>query len=66
VSIEFAEDGFRVRDLGSTNGLDVNGQVTSDANPKHGDRLGIGSHSFQFLVEEHDEEPEAYELPADS
>lgn len=66
VAIEFAGDGFRIRDLGSTNGLVVNGQTTAGAELKHGDRLGIGSHGFQYLVEEIDEEPEAYELPAES
>jgi len=66
VSIEFNGEGFRVRDLGSTNGLQVNGRTVAAAELKHGDGLGIGGHGFQFLVEDRDEEPETYELPAES
>ena len=63
--VEFGTEGFRVRDLGSTNGIRLNGLPVQSAELKHGDRLDVGSLEFQVVVEEREEEPQAYELPAE-
>jgi len=57
---EFADGGFRVRDLGSTNGLQVNDRETKAKTLSHGDRIRIGEHVFQFVVERHEREPKTY------
>jgi len=42
-------DRWIVEDLGSTNGVRVNGQrITGSVTLKHGDRLGVGSNTFLF------------------
>jgi pSer/pThr/pTyr-binding forkhead associated (FHA) protein len=51
-ALEAGRDGFRVRDMGSTNGLSVNGHPVSAADLKHGDRIQLGEHTLQYLVEE--------------
>ena len=63
--VEYGAEGFRIRDLGSTNGVQLNGLRIQSAEVKHGDRLDIGSLEFQVVVEEREEEPQAYELPAE-
>jgi len=49
--LELADGGFRIRDLGSTNGVRVNGSRVPAADLKHGDRLEIGSLAFRYVVE---------------
>ncbi len=61
-ALELVEDQFRIRDLASTNGVLVNGSPTLVGELKHGDRLQIGEHSFQYLVEERRREPKTYDL----
>lgn len=62
-ALEFAEDGFRIRDLGSRNGVCVNGADVPAADLKHGDRFQLGEHVFRFLVEERRRPPRTYLLP---
>ena len=50
-SIELGPDGFGVRDLASTNGVQVNGAAVTASALKHGDRLTIGSCELQYVVE---------------
>ena len=50
--IEFSGRGFQVSDLGSTNGVIVNGSKISVIDLKHADKIQIGEHQFQFVVEE--------------
>ena len=50
-AFELAGKGFRIRDLGSTNGVRVNGSRVAAADLKHGDRLEIGAVSFRYVVE---------------
>ncbi|HEY8153755.1 MAG TPA: FHA domain-containing protein [Myxococcota bacterium] len=50
-ALELAGAGFRIRDLGSTNGVRVNGGRVAASDLKHGDRLEIGSISFRYRVE---------------
>jgi len=61
-AIEFSGGGFRIRDLGSTNGIVLNGRQTTAGDLKHGYRFEIGSQGFQFVVESRDTEPDTYEL----
>jgi pSer/pThr/pTyr-binding forkhead associated (FHA) protein len=43
-----------VRDLGSTNGVKVNGQKVSEGRLKVGDELEIGNFRYQVCAEEED------------
>ncbi len=50
------QDGkFQVRDLGSRNGTQVNGDTAQEHGLKHGDEIATGDSSFLFLLE--DENP---------
>ena len=60
-TFELVEDCFRVRDLGSTNGLRVNGHPTLVCELKHGDKVEIGELSLQYLQESRDAAP-TYDL----
>jgi pSer/pThr/pTyr-binding forkhead associated (FHA) protein len=62
--IEFTGGGFRLRDLGSTNGTSLNGTAVLSAELHHGDRFEIGGQRFVLAVEERETEPETYELKA--
>jgi len=53
-AVELGNEGFRIRDLGSTNGLTVNGSAVTGADLKHGDRIGIGEHTLQYVLEKRD------------
>lgn len=59
--IEYAGNGFRVVDLGSTNGIHVNGEPVQVADLRHGDLLEIGAQVFQLVIDEQDE-PAVYDL----
>jgi pSer/pThr/pTyr-binding forkhead associated (FHA) protein len=50
-AFELAKAGFQLRDLGSTNGVRVNGCPAMLAELKHGDRIEIGSLRFSYRVE---------------
>lgn len=62
VELEFRDDGFRVRDLASTNGTLVNGGEIQGAELKHGDHLQLGDVAFRLVIEERERVPETYEL----
>jgi pSer/pThr/pTyr-binding forkhead associated (FHA) protein len=62
-SLEWAEDRLRLRDLGSMNGIFVNGSAVQVAELKHGDRFQLGGHVFQLVIEQRRREPRAYVLP---
>jgi pSer/pThr/pTyr-binding forkhead associated (FHA) protein len=61
-AIEFCGTGFRIRDLGSTNGTLLNGTAVQSAEMSHGDRFEIGGWHFLLAIEEREYEPDAYEL----
>lgn len=50
-AFELGAEGYRVRDMGSTNGLSVNGSPANAADLKHGDRIALGEHVLQYVVE---------------
>jgi len=62
---ELTEEGFRVRDLGSTNGISVNGNPTLIADLDHGDRIALGEHTFQYILEDCSRNPRAYVVDDD-
>ena len=64
-AIEFEEGAFRVLDLGSTNGVHVNGERTAERELAHGDRIQLGIHLFRILLEKRDTMPRVYVLPND-
>ena len=55
LAFELSENGFRVRDLASTNGVRVNGADVLAADLVHGDTVELGQHRFQYLVEQRNE-----------
>jgi pSer/pThr/pTyr-binding forkhead associated (FHA) protein len=61
-SFEVRNGAMHVRDLASTNGVHVNGSAVLDAALKHGDRIDLGDHRFQLLIEERQREPKAYRV----
>jgi pSer/pThr/pTyr-binding forkhead associated (FHA) protein len=52
LAIEFTSGGFRIRDLGSTNGTLLNGGELKVGELKHADKFQIGEHLFQLVIEE--------------
>jgi len=61
-AIEFSGSGFRLRDLGSTNGTLLNGTTVQSAELRDGDQFEIGGRRFLLAIEEREREPDAYEL----
>jgi len=64
-ALELAGAGFRIRDLGSTNGVRVNGSRVAEADLKHGDRLEIGSLAFRYVVEARAAAPPTHHVSED-
>jgi pSer/pThr/pTyr-binding forkhead associated (FHA) protein len=62
-AIEWSMGALRLRDLGSMNGVRVNGAAVQVADLKHGDRFQLGEHAFQLVLEPRRREPRAYVLP---
>lgn len=62
-ALELGGNEVRVRDLGSTNGITLNGKTVEAAELKHGDRVKAGDHVFQFLAERVESEPRTYVVP---
>ncbi len=63
-ALELGGEGFAVRDMGSTNGIKVNGSRVTAADLKHGDRIEMGEHVLQYILERR-ERVTTYELPAE-
>lgn len=63
LALEFTGDGFRAVDLGSTNGTRVNGRAIESEALSHGDRLELGGHVLQLVLEKRDGAPRVYVLP---
>jgi pSer/pThr/pTyr-binding forkhead associated (FHA) protein len=61
--IEFTGVGFRVRDLASMNGIFLNGSEVKVGDLKSGDRIQVGQHVFQFVLEKSQGSPKTYVLP---
>lgn len=61
-AFERTATGHRVCDLGSTNGVSVNGAPVAVADLKHGDRVQLGEHVLQYLVETRERSPRAFQV----
>jgi pSer/pThr/pTyr-binding forkhead associated (FHA) protein len=61
-AFEVRDGALWVRDLASTNGVLVNGGATLSCELKHGDRIDLGEHRFQLVLEERKRGPQAYAL----
>jgi pSer/pThr/pTyr-binding forkhead associated (FHA) protein len=64
-ALEFSGRGYRVRDLGSRNGTRLNGGEVRLAELKHGDRLQLGAHVLQLVVEPRRRAPRTYVIGED-
>ncbi len=64
-ALELAGSGLRVIDLGSTNGTRVNGEPVTAHAVEHGDRIAIGRHVLQLVLEKRDAPPRTWTLPDD-
>jgi pSer/pThr/pTyr-binding forkhead associated (FHA) protein len=56
-ALEAGPDGVRLIDLGSTNGILLNGKPVKAFELGHGDRIRAGAHEYQFVVEELERRP---------
>jgi pSer/pThr/pTyr-binding forkhead associated (FHA) protein len=63
--IEFTGEGFRICDLGSTNGTRVNGAPVQAHDLESGDRLELGQHVLRLRLEVLEREPKVYCIPDD-
>ena len=63
--IEFTGAGFRIADLGSTNGTRVNGAPVQARDLEAGDRLEIGQHVLRLRIEPLAPSPKVYCIPED-
>jgi pSer/pThr/pTyr-binding forkhead associated (FHA) protein len=61
-ALEYTSDGFRIQDLGSTNGVLVNRKPAQTAELRNGDHMQIGNRIFQLVIEEQESAPEIFEL----
>ena len=64
-AIEFVGEGFRLRDLSSTNGSFVNGRPVYAQDLEAGDRIELGGHLLQLRLEERQREPRVHLVPDD-
>jgi pSer/pThr/pTyr-binding forkhead associated (FHA) protein len=64
-AIEYLDQRFRIVDLDSTNGVTVNGDPVVSSSLGHGDRFQLGTLQFQIVIEEREEDSEAYVLDLD-
>jgi pSer/pThr/pTyr-binding forkhead associated (FHA) protein len=64
-ALELGTNGYRIRDLGSTNGVAVNGARMSLAELKHGDRIALGQIEFRYVVETRTAAPKTHAVDSD-
>ncbi len=57
-------DGWHVQDMGSTNGIEVNGASIGATPLKHGDRLTLGSVELQYVIEERPKSVPSHQMDA--
>jgi pSer/pThr/pTyr-binding forkhead associated (FHA) protein len=65
-AIEFARGQFQIRDLGSTNGVLLNGESVQTAGLQHGDQIDVGGQVYRFLCDNRDDEPDTYQIDDES
>ena len=52
VAFELGPEGFGLRDLASTNGVQLNGTTVLATLLKHGDRISVGACELQYVIED--------------
>src|SRR5262245_27548269 len=62
-AIEYTNAHFRIRDLGSTNGMKVNDSRVQAGALEHGDQFTLGALRFQFVIDEVESAADVYEIP---
>ncbi len=62
-SIVFDGGAFHLTDLGSTNGTEVNDRIVSTHELAHGDRIKVGGHVLQLVLEKREAAPRVHVLP---
>ncbi|MDX1390440.1 MAG: FHA domain-containing protein, partial [Acidobacteriota bacterium] len=65
-AIEFVNGRFRVVDLGSTNGILVEGKPVEARELDNGHRFEIGGRVMQLVIEEREATPDTYEITAEN
>ena len=66
IAFELSPDGYGVRDLASTNGVQLNGANILAADLKHGDRLTLGECELQYVVEDRSPEARSWSVDEDA
>jgi pSer/pThr/pTyr-binding forkhead associated (FHA) protein len=61
-ALELGSGGYRIRDLGSTNGVVVNGARMALAELKHGDRIALGQIELRYVVEARKSAPKTHAI----
>src|SRR5262245_50695365 len=61
-ALELGSGGYRIRDLGSTNGVVVNGARMALAELKHGDRISLGQIELRYVVEARKAAPKTHAI----
>lgn len=61
-ALELGSNGYRIRDLGSTNGVQVNGARMALAELKHGDRFALGQIELRYVVEDRAAAPKTHSV----
>ena len=61
-ALELGSGGYRIRDLGSTNGVHVNGARMALAELKHGDTIALGQIELRYVVEARAAAPKTHTL----
>ena len=59
-ALELGTNGYRIRDLGSTNGTHVNDARMTLAELKHGDRIMLGQVELRYVVEARQSQPKTH------
>ncbi len=66
VSFELGAEGFGIRDLASTNGVQLNGANVLAADLKHGDRIALGECELQYVVEDRTPQTKSWSVEEDA
>ncbi|MFI5314350.1 MAG: FHA domain-containing protein [Myxococcota bacterium] len=64
-ALELGSNGYRIRDLGSTNGVLVNGARMALAELKHGDKIALGQIELRYVVEARAAAPKTHAVDSD-
>jgi len=63
-AFEHGRGGVTVTDLDSSNGIRVNGERVTTRSLSHGDRVQIGRHAFELLLEKREKPPRTWVVDA--